>query len=344
MKLERHRPYGYAHIKEMERSGDVRALIDTLDVPAVKEAGRLRHAVVSALGRIGSNEAVAVVVDLLLSDPEESVRRAAARALGQLGDTSALPALRLALADESKRVQLWAVRSIGLLRGRESIDQLVEMLDSPDWGFRSYAAGALGEIGDQRATEPLLRHIQDPKGTVQIGVLSALRKLGDSRAIDPLRKARDAKGWWRRRRIAVTLRDLEARFGASLGHMRSSLEGSIDLRPPTPAERKVLLALLKEEFPGRDALLDQVPGLVVRAIDNEGSLELKASGSKADIRERVPVEAALEDVDGFQIHILLHVLDGVMCELEVYKDNLGVPQRELDPDSFNLFAPYSSDG
>jgi hypothetical protein len=109
-------------------------------------------------------------------------------------------------------------------------------------------------------------------------------------------------------------------------------------RPPTPAERNVVLALLKEEFPGRDALLDQVPSLVVRSIDQEGSLELRASGPKADVTTRIPAEAAMEDQDGFLIHVLLHVCDGLLNELEIYKDNLGVPQREVDPDSFKLIV------
>jgi hypothetical protein len=111
-----------------------------------------------------------------------------------------------------------------------------------------------------------------------------------------------------------------------------------DARPLTPAERNVLLALLSEEFPGRDALLDQVTSLTVRSIDREGSLELKASGPKADVKARIPVEAVMEDQDGFLIHILLHVCEGLLNELEIYKDNLGVPQREVNPDSFKLIV------
>lgn len=211
MRFELNRSHGYAHIKRMEREGSVGELLEALGVPPLRKSANLRSAVVNALARVGDAQAVPAICELLLSDSAEPVRRTAARALGGFEDPQALPALRSALDDESERVQLWAVQSIGRLRDRESVDRLIGMLESPDWGFRSYAASALGEIGDQRATEPLIRRIQDQNGTVQLAVISALRKLGDSRAVGPLREAREAAGWWRRRRLDQVLSDLEAR-------------------------------------------------------------------------------------------------------------------------------------
>jgi HEAT repeat protein len=213
LKFELYRPFGHAHISQMEKDGDVEGLINALDAPKVKKSAHLRAAIIIALSRVGDAKAVSVILDLLKSDPADSVRRMAAKALGQFDDPRPLPSLRAALADETTAVQLWAIQSLGLLRDRESVDHLIEMLDSPDWAFRSYAARALGEIGDHRATEPLLRHVQDKKGTVQIAVLSALRKIGDSRAVGPLREAREVEGWLRRRRFDAALSDLEARFG-----------------------------------------------------------------------------------------------------------------------------------
>jgi hypothetical protein len=98
------------------------------------------------------------------------------------------------------------------------------------------------------------------------------------------------------------------------------------------------MALLKEDFPGSQALRDQISNLLVRPIDAEGSLRLDASGPRAEVKHRVPMEAMLEDVDGITIHLLLHVIDGLMNELEVYKDDLGKPQRPLLPEDFRLIA------
>lgn len=98
----------------------------------------------------------------------------------------------------------------------------------------------------------------------------------------------------------------------------------------------MIMALLRQEFPGRQALREQVSSLAVAPIDVEGSLRLEAEGPRAEVRERVPVEAMVEDVDGVTIHVLLHVVDGLMSELEIYKDDLKAPRRELSPDDFRL--------
>lgn len=111
-----------------------------------------------------------------------------------------------------------------------------------------------------------------------------------------------------------------------------------DTRAPTAAERSVVMALLKEDFPGRQALLEQVPSLKVAPLDAEGSLRLEADGPRADVKYRVPVEAMLEDVDGITIYVMLHVIDGLMNELEVYKDDLKAPQRQLSPEDFHLIV------
>lgn len=100
----------------------------------------------------------------------------------------------------------------------------------------------------------------------------------------------------------------------------------------------MIVALLREEFPGRGALLEQVPSLAVAPIDAEGSLRLEATGPRAEVKERVPVEAMLEDVDGVTIHISLHVVDGLMVELEVYREDLKTPRRELAPEDFRLIV------
>jgi HEAT repeat protein len=216
-KFELFRQHSAADIRRMEQAGDAGGLVEALDAPRVSGSVQLRTAVVTALRRAGLSQTVPVVSDLLLTDPAEPVRRAAANALGEFGDPAALPALRDALDDNSETVRLWAIKSLGRLRDRESVDRLIGLLDSPDSGFRSYAAQALGDIGDQRGTEPLLAHLDDPSGTVQIAVCLALRRLGDPRAIPALQESQSRANWRRRRRLTAALADLEERFGASGG-------------------------------------------------------------------------------------------------------------------------------
>jgi len=112
-----------------------------------------------------------------------------------------------------------------------------------------------------------------------------------------------------------------------------------DFRDPGEAEWAVLDKLLTEKFPGVDALREQSKVLRVRRIDSEGSLELQPSekAPRAEVVERVPIEGELIDRDGTAIRVLLHVVDGWMTELEVFRDAGGPPQRDLDAGELRVF-------
>ncbi len=51
------------------------------------------------------------------------------------------------------------------------------------------------------------------------------------------------------------------------------------------------------------------------------------------MRRRIPVEASYPDADGVVVHVLLHVIDGRLDELEVYREDSGsvlIPSTEAD--------------
>lgn len=101
----------------------------------------------------------------------------------------------------------------------------------------------------------------------------------------------------------------------------------------------MILTLLKEGFPGSQALREQVSSLAVRPIEPEGSLQLETSGPRAHASSRMPVEATLDDTDGETIYVLLHVVDGLMNELEVSRGDFGVPKRQLATEELRVFVP-----
>jgi hypothetical protein len=113
-----------------------------------------------------------------------------------------------------------------------------------------------------------------------------------------------------------------------------------NLRRLSNGEHVVLKRLLDDDFQGVGALREQLGAIQVQSIDSEGSLKLQPEeGSpRAEVAQRVPVEAELKDHDGFMIHVLLHVIDGLMDELEIYKENLSAPQRDLDAKDLRVFA------
>jgi hypothetical protein len=109
-------------------------------------------------------------------------------------------------------------------------------------------------------------------------------------------------------------------------------------QPANQLVRAILDRLLTANFPGVELLRLQVPSLKVRQIDDDGSLELKVEHEiPANVTTRVPVEASYSDtgdVDPFapRVHILLHVIGGLMKELEFYKSDGTEIRRPPEPE------------
>ncbi|WP_409564101.1 DUF6984 family protein [Methylobacterium sp. J-068] len=98
-------------------------------------------------------------------------------------------------------------------------------------------------------------------------------------------------------------------------------------RPLMPEEVAMLDLLLATDFPGRNELAAQARSALARRVDQEGSLRFQVDGPPARVRGRVPVEGHYHD-DGSgpgphrpAVNLLLHVVDGRLHELEVYKDD-----------------------
>lgn len=108
-------------------------------------------------------------------------------------------------------------------------------------------------------------------------------------------------------------------------------------RPLSDEQSELLGVLLRADFPGRDALREQVPTAHVRLIDFDGGLEFAPSQRpQAVVNVRVPVEGQATDLDGMTIHILLHVVDGLMKELEFFREDLQPVKRMPKPDDVGL--------
>ena len=105
-------------------------------------------------------------------------------------------------------------------------------------------------------------------------------------------------------------------------------------RSPSAIEWALLKKLLEKSFPGRDELLEQLDGLLIKTIDEEGSLSLKINplATPAKVTDRIVAEGHYSDEnasssEGPQVHVLLHVVTGVLTTLEIYKDD-GSPIRK----------------
>jgi hypothetical protein len=95
--------------------------------------------------------------------------------------------------------------------------------------------------------------------------------------------------------------------------------------------------LLGAEFPGRDVLTAQLRSAMVVALDSNGSLRFDVrDGGQAEVVRRIPVEAETEDGDGVTIHLLLHVIDGLLNELEIYREDSKSLKRSIDSSSLRV--------
>ncbi|MFT4285360.1 MAG: hypothetical protein QM598_11065 [Protaetiibacter sp.] len=78
------------------------------------------------------------------------------------------------------------------------------------------------------------------------------------------------------------------------------------------------------DFQGAETLSRQLASIFVEPIDRDGSLHLRpVDPVPVTVSRRIPVEAAYADADGVLVHVLLHVIDGVLDELEVYREDSG---------------------
>jgi hypothetical protein len=115
---------------------------------------------------------------------------------------------------------------------------------------------------------------------------------------------------------------------------------SSPFRPLTNYESHLIRRLLEKNFPGRDALVEQMENCLVRTIGPNGCLEFQVNSQvKADVKWRIPTEAHVPDADGMSINILLHVIDGKLKELEIYKSDSSPVIKMPDPAALEIWQP-----
>ena len=117
-----------------------------------------------------------------------------------------------------------------------------------------------------------------------------------------------------------------------------------DFRPLQENERRLVARLLEPRFPGRDELLAQLEVATAKTIDEDGCFALDCSSAPpAPVKSNLPTEGECLDLDGATLHVQLHVLDGIMRSLEMYKEDGSTPLRLPDPGAMKLFAAQSED-
>ena len=118
-------------------------------------------------------------------------------------------------------------------------------------------------------------------------------------------------------------------------------------RSPSETELRILSRLLELPFYGRAQLVQQLHGLRVKRIDRDGSLQLEVTSEARTPYNGLAVEARCPDSGTLcqtdpHINLLLHLRDGKMWMLEIYRDDSLPIKAEPDPKRFELFSRHES--
>ena len=167
--------------------GQVDRLLKRLDEPAVSPA--LKTKIIAQLGEMFATEAVPRLL-VALKDPDITIAKAAAQALGNIGQKDSISALVTVLQTGKPELQAAAAKGlgqVGALHGDFSIiPPLLDALKSDNLAVKTEAAWALGKLPDKRSYEPIYALYR----TLQTSGID-----GQGRNTEQVQKLKEALNW-----------------------------------------------------------------------------------------------------------------------------------------------------
>lgn len=169
---------------------------DERTLPVLRRAledasGPVRVQAAQALGRLRDRDAVVALCTSLQYAPE--LRIAAVRALGEIGEPSAIEALAELLIGSGRTMdvecRLAVVTALGRIKDPAAVPVLGAVLHDAVPDIREAAAEALGEIGASEAVPSLLPALRDPVERVALRVVVALGRIRQPDALPDLVRA-----------------------------------------------------------------------------------------------------------------------------------------------------------
>ena len=148
----------------------------------------VRRAAASALGVIGDSRAVIPLAEAMIIN-NDPVCFAAYLSLSKINDDKCLNVLlkhlNIGKISIDKKIQI--IYLLGDLKDKKATKVLIKQLKSKNEHVRSKAVDALGKIGDRRAVEPLLELLSNSNdGFIRSDIIEALGNTGDTRAVQPI--------------------------------------------------------------------------------------------------------------------------------------------------------------
>lgn len=167
--------------------GDQRATTPLIESLQEDRNVDVRVRAARALGRLGGEDVVLPLV-IALSDSNSQVCMTAADALIEIGPIAVGPLVKV-LQHDKVNVRCDATRALGELGDLSAVEPLVSMLKDEWVNVRIYAVQSLGKLGGSAATPALINVLLDEEENdlVRSGAAAALGMIKDPRALLPLR-------------------------------------------------------------------------------------------------------------------------------------------------------------
>jgi len=159
----------------------VKALSDT--------APGVRAAAVDGLCQLARRDATPRIAELLLKDPDETVRQRAAGSLTYMMDPAAGPALIKALKDKQSAVRYAAANTLGAMRYAPAEGPMIDALSDKE--MRRIAISALGQLQSKKAAREIAESLADPDKYTRIEAIKALGDIGESSSVEDMKKLLD---------------------------------------------------------------------------------------------------------------------------------------------------------
>jgi HEAT repeat protein len=145
----------------------------------------------------------------ILAHKDNIVRLKAASALGQIGNSKAIPALISALNDEDIRVEWLAIEALGQIGSFRAVTALTSVLDHKEWQNRTGAVKALGQIDNSQALMALICALNHKYSDVRTKAAETLGQISNPEAVRALNSALKHEDSNVRRQTAIVLEQRE---------------------------------------------------------------------------------------------------------------------------------------